>query len=237
MKKLSVFFTVILFILCIALSSCGNTPDVTSPAAPDGQTGETTPENTPNGEKPLVSLLHNSVDVLSVGVYSGDFIENGKNETAESTVFAALKNNGEKALRLLEFEISDGETGYSFSVTSFLPGAELTVLEKNGKTAKNGLKAKSINITNVEFFDELPSTNEDIFSVSCAKNRLEVKNLSDTDISDGCIYLKRFSDGVYFGGITYRIKTGEIKAGEAKTIELSELDPSVCRVVFTTFDK
>lgn len=219
-------------------SAAGNNSDLTNSNASAEQTSEkydqTDLPQTSSDGKALVTLLQNSVDVLDVKTYSGRFIENGKVENVTNTLSVTLRNRGDD-IQLLEFEVSDGETAYSFSATTLFKGAEVTVSAKNGETVPNGYKAKSIKVTRVAYFGSTPSLHPDIFELDCSAGIINVKNISDSDISDGYIYYKEYSDGEYFGGITYRIKTGEIKAGEIKQLSVPNFDPSVHKAVFITY--
>lgn len=201
----------------------------------NGSTREYAAEAAGRGEAPLVSLLQNTVDVLTVKEYSGRFIEKGRVETAKNVLCVTLKNNGADDIRLLDFEVSDGAKTYAFSVTTLLSGDIVTVAEKNGETVRRDFKAKSIKVTRTEYFDIKPSMNADVFELDCSDGVINVKNISDSDISDGYIYYKEFSDGGYFGGITYRIRTGGIKSGEAKRLSVSGFTAEEHRAVFTTY--
>ena len=201
----------------------------------NGSTREYAAEAAGRGEAPLVSLLQNTVDVLTVKEYSGRFIEKGRVETAKNVLCVTLKNNGADDIRLLDFEVSDGAKTYAFSVTTLLSGDIVTVAEKNGETVRRDFKAKSIKVTRTEYFDIKPSMNADVFELDCSDGVINVKNISDSDISDGYIYYKEFSDGGYFGGITYRIRTGGIKSGDAKRLSVSGFTAEEHRAVFTTY--
>lgn len=254
MKKTVLLLLTAFAAACIMLSSCGGAR-VGQTAASDrtvtggisgstsenngsggnGSTREYAAEAADRGEAPLVSLLQNTVDVLTVKEYSGRFIEKGRVETAKNVLCVTLKNNGADDIRLLDFEVSDGAKTYAFSVTTLLSGDIVTVAEKNGETVRRDFKAKSIKVTRTEYFDIKPSMNADVFELDCSDGVINVKNISDSDISDGYIYYKEFSDGGYFGGITYRIRTGGIKSGEAKRLSVSGFTAEEHRAVFTTY--
>lgn len=254
MKKTVLLLLTAFAAACIMLSSCGGAR-VGQTAASDrtvtgggsgstsenngsgenGSTREYAAEAAGRGDAPLVSLLRNTVDVLTVKEYSGRFIEKGKVETVENVLCVTLKNNGAEDIRLLDFEVSDGAKTYAFSVTTLLSGDIVTAAEKNGETVRRDFKAKSIKVTHTEYFDIKPSMNADVFELDCSDGVINVKNISDSDISDGYIYYKEFSDGGYFGGITYRIRTGGIKSGETKRLSVSGFTAEGHRAVFTTF--
>lgn len=212
--------------------------DVPSPAdtTAGAQTEQTlSGAQTDGNDSPLVSLLQNTVDVLAVKEYSGRFIENGKVETVKNVLCVTLKNKGTDDIRLLDFEVSDGAKTYAFSVTTLFSGDSVTVAEKNGETVSRDFKAKSIKVTRAAYFDAKPSLNADVFELDCSDGVINIKNISDSDISDGYIYYKEFSGSGYFGGITYRIKTGEIKSGETKQLSVPGFDAKLHKAVFTTY--
>ena len=121
MKKTVLLLLTAFAAACIMLSSCGGAR-VGQTAASDrtvtgggsgstsenngsggnGSTREYAAEAAGRGDAPLVSLLQNTVDVLTVKEYSGRFIEKGRVETAENVLCVTLKNNGADDIRLLE---------------------------------------------------------------------------------------------------------------------------------------
>lgn len=188
--------------------------------------------------RPLVSLLQNTVDVVDVSEYSGRFTENGTVQEVKNVLAVTLVNKGTQDIRLIEFEVTDDNgTVYNFSATTLFSGSAVKVLEKNGKSVSSGFTAKGIKVTAAAYFSEKPSLNENIFKVDGFKDVINITNVSDDDIKDGYIYYKEYADGEYFGGITYRIKTGEMKQGETKQLSVSGFDPSLHRTVFTTYVK
>jgi hypothetical protein len=77
---------------------------------------------------------------------------------------------------------------------------------------------KSMRMEDVVYFNEPMNLKADMFEYSLSDGSIRVTNKSDTNVDgDIYIYYKNYSEGLYRGGITYRVKiAGGLKAGESK---------------------
>ena len=89
---------------------------------------------------------------------------------------------------------------------------------------------------NLALFQQHLSLYEDKISIQILNGAINVTNISGEDIpGDILIYYKNYVSGIYYGGITYRIRLeGGIKAGEIKQGTAAHFNPNNSTVVFVT---
>ena len=180
----------------------------------------------------LVDLGYN-LAITSMGAYSGQYYENGSNETVEDILAIKVTNNGETTVQYCEIFLSGGNEKASFSLSTLKPNESVIVLESTKKRHDTGIYNNGY-AYNVAFFKEEPSLLKDTFKIEELNGFLNVKNISDKDItSDVYVYYKNYIDNTYYGGITYRAKVeGGIKAGELKQIVAGHYSPQYSKIMF-----
>ena len=180
----------------------------------------------------LIDLGYN-IAVTSMGAYSGQYYENGTNEIVEDILAIKVVNNGESTVQYCEILLSGGNETASFSLSTLKPNESVVVLESDKKGHNVGIYNNGY-AHNVAFFKEEPALLKDTFKIEELNGFLNVKNISDKDItSDVYVYYKNYIDNTYYGGITYRAKIdGGIKAGELKQIVAGHYSPKYSKIMF-----
>ena len=169
--------------------------------------------------------------------YTGEYVEDGKNENVKNIAAITIKNTTETDCRYAEVSVvTEGET-YEFAFTTLKSGESVTVLEKNKKSYNEKSKIKTISIDKISGFQEKPQMYKDIFELTVMDGVINIKNISDKDI-DGTVYVyyKNTRDGRLFGGITYRIPFDSIKAGELKQMPSKHLSKENSVLEFITYE-
>ncbi len=172
-------------------------------------------------------------EVLS---YSGIFLEDRTDEVVENVLAIRVKNTGDKYVQTMDIVLSDGETQARFSLSTLFPG-ETIIVPEQGRMAFDGApEFTAATAEAVALFDTDPGMCEDRLQVQCLSGVMNITNISGEDIpGDIFIYYKNYADGVYYGGITYRVRiSGGMKAGEIRQGSAAHFDPDTSRVVFVT---
>ena len=108
--------------------------------------------------------------------------------------------------------------------------------EKNRMAYSTAPKFEEVQTSAVALFEEHPGTCEDKLEIQCLNGVINVTNISGEDITeDVLIYYKNYVGGIYYGGITYRIRiTGGLKADEIRQGTATHFNPDNSTVVFVT---
>lgn len=205
-KKLSCF------VLCLAV--------IFSFAACDSETTTDTDES-PTYVTPEVQADEQGIRVVESFAIKSD----SEDETsgAYSDVAGILVYNGtDKTLQYAEIyaTFSDGAV-YSYKVTTLPPGEYCQVAEDNMQNFREtGTGFFGYEIRNVAFFAQEPSVYSDRFQFSGADGILNIKNISDSDITEDIIvYYKDYEDSMLSSGVTYRVTvSGGLASGEIKQV-------------------
>lgn len=174
------------------------------------------------------------ISVQKVGQYSGQFLENGKDEEVEDVFAVIVKNNSKQMLQYaqLQFKI-DGEEA-NFLITNLPPGKTTLALESNKKSFS---KTKDISYVgaSTSYMDSY-SMNKDKFKVTSEGTKLTLKNLTNKKYSTVYIYYKNVDDnGSYLGGITYRTKFENVKANDSITTDTEHYLKGASEIVMVDY--
>lgn len=166
--------------------------------------------------------LADGLVITHKGSYSGKFWEDGSDEELSDIYSIQVENRGTKVLQYAELTVELEEGQAEFSLSTLPIGEKVVLLEKNKLEYQDG-DIKSAVAENVVFFQDGISMYEDIFEISGLDGALNIKNISDKDISgDVFIYYKNYDSDMFYGGITYRARVeGGIAAGEIKQVMTS----------------
>ncbi len=170
-------------------------------------------------------------------LYSGEFPEDGSFEEKENVFALKVSNNSEKNLRLIRFYVTTSKKEMFFELTTLTAKSNATVFEKSGQGLEKDEEIIDIKAENIVFFENDISLKEDKIEISPRDLVLNIKNISDKDISsDVYVYYKRVDEnGDYFGGITFRSKAEGLKADELKQIPASDFHMEKSKVIFVDY--
>ena len=128
------------------------------------------------------------------------------------------------------------ETQAEFSISTLFPGETAIVLEKNRMAYTSAPEFNQATTSTVAFFDDHPGMAEDKLEIQCLNGVINVTNISGKDITgDILIYYKNYVSGMYYGGITYRIRIPDgLKAGEIHQGTAAHFNTSNSKIVFAT---
>lgn len=210
-------------------------------------TGGTGSKPANSSSKPTVSIStsNNTADldlqvadglvVTSLAKYTGIYMEDGSDETVSGVLMAVLENQSKEALQYAEITLTYGDSMQAeFTVTNLPAGEKVVLLEKDRLQYRNEVPAATA-AKNVVFVPEF-TMHKDTIQVSGLQGMLNVKNISDKDITgDIYVYYKNSAADLLYGGITYRTKVaGGLKAGEIRQINAGHYNPKGSAIVMVT---
>lgn len=175
--------------------------------------------------------------IVDIGAYTGMYMEDGSNEVVSGVLMCIVTNEGDRAVELAQLQLHDGERDIPFTLTALQPGRSVVLLAQD-KTAydKNATYTATV-AESVAFFATEPSLQADRLQIQGLDGGMNITNISKEDITgDVVVYYKNAaSDGLLYGGITYRTRiSGGIKAGELKQGMTEHFRVNGSEVLFVT---
>ena len=173
--------------------------------------------------------------IENIGQYTGQFIEDGSDKPVANVLSLLVKNNSNKVVQYGEINIKvNGNKNAVFKITNLPPKTSTLVMESTGKIEFNkddkykyvdSIQAKLNNMSLMK--DKVQITKQE-------DGVIGIKNVSGKDLGTVYVYYKYFQEGgAYLGGITYRVKFENVKAGasvEEKTSHFSKNSSEILMV-------
>lgn len=240
---LIVLFAVAVIAVCIAVAFPSRGGNEEAPAATNGpeETTETAaPSNDVqeqlNAAENTTFWLGDGLEITKVGSYTGIYMEDGTDEIVSGVTMILVENTGEEYIQYAEITLTGDNGEANFVLTTLFPGDTVVVLETERKPYSAAESYTEAAANNVAVFSEVPSLCEDRLELQALDGVINVTNISDADITgDIVIYYKNTAGGLYYGGITYRVRiTGGIAAGEIRQIVSEHFSDSDSEIVFVT---
>lgn len=176
--------------------------------------------------------LDTSLTVKAFGSYTGSFMEDGSDRDCSGVLGIIVSNDGKKDLRYGEFSLSTGEKTYHFLLTTLPAGATVLLLELQGAGCPQEIPGAAADMI-FSYFEEPMSLRQEHLSISAETGVITVSNRADAIDTDFYIYYKNQENGIYLGGITYRVHVAAaLGAGEVRKISAKHYIQDVSRLLF-----
>lgn len=202
----------------------------------EGEASEDNGQNTTVGGMSIpYSIPYKNMEIVSIGEYSGKFIEDGSDVNKENVLAIIVKNTSQEVIDYGEITMKIiGKTDtIKFKITNLKPGACTLAMESSGKIEFNSqdkyvyLDSKNNMVSNL-------STMESQVAITTENKKITVENLSDKNLNTVYVYYKTISPGnCYLGGITYRAKFEKVEGGKSvstNTIHFSNTNSEILKV-------
>lgn len=175
--------------------------------------------------------------IVDIGAYTGMYMEDGSNEIVSGVLMCIVTNEGDRAVEYAQLQLHDGEKDIPFTLTALLPGRSVVLLATDRTAHDNSATYTATMAQSVAFFSYEPSLQADRLQIQGLDGGMNITNISKEDITgDVVVYYKNAaSDGLLYGGITYRTRiSGGIKAGELKQGMTDHFRVNGSEVLFVT---
>ena len=168
--------------------------------------------------------------------YTGPFLEDRSDAFVSDVLAIRVTNAGDEYIQTMDILLSDGETVARFSLSTLFPGDTVIVPEVNRMLFADAPEFTEFSTESVALFDDPPGMCADRIAIQCLDGVMNITNISGEDITEDIfVYYKNYTDGVYCGGITYRLRlTGGLKDGEIRQGSAAHFDRENSRIVFVT---
>lgn len=193
----------------------GKVPRTTAaPASTAVQTEHRTTQPAPDWLFDLGGELY----LTAIQEFAGIYMEDGSDEPVQGLLSLVLENRGAQDLQYARLLLDYGDAQAEFEVTNLPAGGTVVLLEKNRMAYRPELP-RSAEAQSVAMLEEFPMYPE-LFEITTADGVINIRNISGEDIAgDIFVYYKNVGGGVYYGGITYRVRIeGGLAAGEIRQI-------------------
>lgn len=173
--------------------------------------------------------------IENIGQYTGQFIEDGSDKPVANVLSLLIKNNSDKVVQYGEINIKvNGNKNAVFKVTNLPPKTSTLVMESTGKIEFNkDDKYKYVDSIQAKL-DNMSLMKDKVQITKQEDGVIGIKNVSGKDLGTVYVYYKYFQEGgAYLGGITYRVKFENVKAGasvEEKTSHFSKNSSEILMV-------
>lgn len=154
--------------------------------------------------------------IENIGQYTGPFVEDGSDTPKANVMSLLVTNTSKNVVQYGEIKIKiNGEDTAVFKVTNLPAGTSTLVMESTGNVKFNeDDKYKCLDSIQADI-DKMYLNGDKIKIVKKEDGTIGIKNISDKDFDTVYVYYKYFQKGgAYLGGITYRVKFENVKAGQ-----------------------
>ncbi len=184
-----------------------------SNADPSEKTTEKISEQ--NTKPPKNEQTATSADLYceEITLFSGVYVENGKNEKVDNVAAILVHNRAEAFLDRATITYKYGSKNVTFVVTGLPAGEKCWVMEKSKMQIDGKHKFEFVKCISAFNYDVIEKPKH--ITTMTKDNVITVTNNSKQTLENVCVYYKNtFEDGNYFGGITYVLTFGKLSPGE-----------------------
>lgn len=180
-------------------------------------------------------LPNKNMEILSIGKYSGKFIEDGSDEKKENVLALVVKNISDEVINYGEItlKIKGKSNTIKFKITNLKPQTSTVVMESTGKIEFDP-DNKYIYLNSKNDMESTMSLMSDKIKLSTKNKEITIENISDEDLKTVYVYYKTVSKGnSYIGGITYRAKFENVGPGKsisADTLHFSNKNSEILKI-------
>lgn len=208
------------------------TPERTEPDETEPDETEPREEEDPTIPVQQTINLGCGLEIIDAGSYAGAYVEDGSCEIVSGVMMIVVRNTGEQDIQLADIVAVSGGSEYTFRLTNLAVGERAVLLDQERRQAAEAVLESAI-VSEVALFETSMELHAETIQIDGLNGMLNVKNISEQDISgDIYIYYKFAATDIFYGGITFRVRVeGGLKAGELRQIPAGHFKPGECRIV------
>lgn len=168
--------------------------------------------------------------------FSGAFAEDGSDVPVENIAAMKITNASEEYLDMAAFQYVINGKEATFIATGLSPGKSAWVLENSKLTIDADAEFVYKGCTTAFRDDAITST--DKIKITSDGYMMTAKNKTKKTMKNLCVYYKVLhTDGNFFGGITYMVNFGDLKAGESLEKLAGHYEKGSARIVRFSWQK
>lgn len=186
-------------------------------------------------EKKYPKISGGKITCDSFGRYSGQYVEDGRDELVESVATVLITNRSDEYLEYatLTFDV-EGQAA-NFIVTGLPAGASAWVMEASKLAVESGTNFAYQDCVS-DFRDDVTIASDKV-SLSADGNLLTATNKSNEEMKSVVVYYRKLhKDGNYLGGVTYTAEIGDLKSGDSTQVIAGHYTAKDCEVVRVSWE-
>lgn len=174
--------------------------------------------------------------ITEIGKYTGPYVEDGSNEIVTGVLMICVTNTGEQDIQYAEVSMALAEGAAHFTLSTLPAGQTVALLEESRLQWSEEEDYAYAIAENIAPFQESLSLQEDKLQIQTFDGGINVTNISGQDITgDIVIYYKNAQQGMFYGGVTYRVRIeGGLKADELRQLMSESFYAAGSQIVFVT---
>lgn len=198
-----------------AAEESGSGTAAENPAQDNSPAGQVDPQpeaDSKDSPEPTEEIASGDITCDEFGIFSGQFVEDGRDELVENVAAVLVTNRTDRFLDFatLSFDI-DGQTA-TFILSGLPAGRSAWVMEATRMTATGSSVFTYQNCVN-SFRDDVTASTDKV-AISSDGNMLTAVNNTSETLEDVFVYYRTLhTDGNFLGGITYRADFGTLEPG------------------------
>lgn len=236
-KKKWVVPVVVLALLAVvvgvvfALLHMGKAPDNTQNNAPE--------KNEVVAKEITFTGGHDDIQIGDFNSIAGFFVEDMSDEVVDGVMAVEFTNKSEKTLEYARIILTIDKEEYVFEISTVPGGETVRAMEQNKKDLPDKIKKCDVNVQKARWFKEEPSMHKEKIKIKKRSSGLVLVNKSEKSIKAPIyVYYKTKVDGVYVGGITYRVTLNQkLKKGKSVAVAANHFDPETSEIMFVEYGK
>lgn len=196
----------------------------------------TAPETTAQTQPARSAIdLGGELCIIDIREYAGVYMEDGSDEAVQGLLSLVLENRSEQALQYARITLDYGDAQALFEVTNLPAGGQAVLLEKARMAYRADAPVQAC-AENTAWLDAFPMYPE-LFEITTADNVINIRNISGEDLTgDIFVYYKNVGGGIYYGGITYRVRIeGGLKDGELRQLMTSHYYEDASEILMVSY--
>ena len=181
------------------------------------------------------SIPNKNMEIVSIGEYSGKFVEYGSDVNKDNVLAIIVKNISKEVIDYgeINMKIMGKNDTIKFKITNLKPGVCTLVMESSGKIEFNPEDKYIYKSSENNMVSNLSKMESEVV-ITTENKKITVENLSDKSLNTVYVYYKSVSPGgCYLGGITYRAKFENVEGGKSvssNTIHFSNKNSEILKV-------
>lgn len=162
------------------------------------------------------TTINSSLRLLYAGSYTGAYVEDGTDETAENVMALIVENIGSDIIEYARVELQCGEDTLCFDISGLPATGKCFVLAKERAAYSADMTVSEVTCSQLALLGDravLDFSGE--FALYPSDGVLNLQNISGKEMNSE-VYLcyKNYRDGLFWGGITYRAAFGSFAVDE-----------------------
>lgn len=183
----------------------------------DENSSDNNKTDTKKPEKKYPKIAGGKLTCDSFGRYSGQYVEDGRDELVESVATILVTNKSDEYLEYATLTFDVNGNAANFIVTGLPAGSSAWVMDANKLVIESGA-AFTYQDCLSEFRDDVNSKSNEV-GLASDGNMLTATNKTDKTLEDVVVYYRvMHTDGNYLGGVTYTAKFDTLEPGESTEV-------------------